>query len=120
MKRAIRYIAALLAAVIVIAIAYFSVRIEQQSTRDEAQPADIILVLGAAEYRGRPSSILFRDVSPNVRFRQCRQRVVAVISLVGHRFPRTFRMDSFAYLFVVRRRTWSATATSGCGRVFAT
>ena len=39
-------------------IAYFSVRIEQQSTRDEAQPADIILVLGAAEYRGRPSPVL--------------------------------------------------------------
>src|ERR1035441_292376 len=35
-----------------------SVRIEQQSTREEAQPADVILVLGAAEYRGRPSPVL--------------------------------------------------------------
>ena len=35
-----------------------SLRIEQQSTRDEAQPADVILVLGAAEYRGRPSPVL--------------------------------------------------------------
>jgi len=34
------------------------VRIEQQSQRDEAQPADVILVLGAAEYRGRPSPVL--------------------------------------------------------------
>ena len=33
-------------------------RIERQSTRDEAQPADVILVLGAAEYRGRPSPVL--------------------------------------------------------------
>ena len=33
-------------------------RIEQQCTRDEAQPADVILVLGAAEYRGRPSPVL--------------------------------------------------------------
>ena len=58
MKRAIGYIAALLAAAIAISIAYISVRIERQSTRDEAQPADIILVLGAAEYRGRPSPVL--------------------------------------------------------------
>ncbi len=32
--------------------------IERQSTVDEARPADIILVLGAAEYRGRPSPVL--------------------------------------------------------------
>jgi uncharacterized SAM-binding protein YcdF (DUF218 family) len=34
-----------------------SARIGQQSTREEAQPADVILVLGAAEYRGRPSQV---------------------------------------------------------------
>ncbi len=45
-------------AAILVAIAYVSVRIERQSTRDEAQAADIILVLGAAEYRGRPSPVL--------------------------------------------------------------
>jgi uncharacterized SAM-binding protein YcdF (DUF218 family) len=38
-------------------IAYVSRRIEQQSSRDEARQADIILVLGAAEYRGRPSPV---------------------------------------------------------------
>jgi uncharacterized SAM-binding protein YcdF (DUF218 family) len=43
---------------LLVAIAFLSVRIEQQSTRDEAQPADVILVLGAAEYRGRPSPVL--------------------------------------------------------------
>jgi len=32
--------------------------IRRQSDVDEAQPADVILVLGAAEYRGRPSPIL--------------------------------------------------------------
>ena len=42
----------------IVAVAYFSMRIEEQSTRDEAQPADVILVLGAAEYRGRPSPVL--------------------------------------------------------------
>ncbi|HXA22884.1 MAG TPA: YdcF family protein [Acetobacteraceae bacterium] len=39
-------------------VAFLSMRIEQQSARDEAQPADVILVLGAAEYRGRPSPVL--------------------------------------------------------------
>jgi uncharacterized SAM-binding protein YcdF (DUF218 family) len=37
---------------------WIALRVEQQSTREEAQPADIILVLGAAEYRGRPSPVL--------------------------------------------------------------
>jgi len=32
--------------------------IREQSTRDEVQPADVIVVLGAAEYRGRPSPVL--------------------------------------------------------------
>ena len=33
-------------------------RIERQSTRDEARPADVIVILGAAEYRGKPSPVL--------------------------------------------------------------
>src|SRR6266581_3254581 len=32
--------------------------IERQSNLDEARPADVIVVLGAAEYRGRPSPVL--------------------------------------------------------------
>ena len=32
--------------------------IERQSTIDEARTADVIVVLGAAEYRGRPSPVL--------------------------------------------------------------
>jgi uncharacterized SAM-binding protein YcdF (DUF218 family) len=58
MKRAVW--AAILSAVAALAvlIAYVSVRIERQSTRDEARDADVILVLGAAEYRGRPSQVL--------------------------------------------------------------
>jgi uncharacterized SAM-binding protein YcdF (DUF218 family) len=39
------------------AVGYLSVRIGQQATREEAQPADVILVLGAAEYSGRPSQV---------------------------------------------------------------
>src|SRR5579872_4786551 len=32
-------------------------QIRRQSAIDEAQPADVIIVLGAAEYRGRPSPV---------------------------------------------------------------
>ncbi|MBZ5575758.1 MAG: YdcF family protein [Acidobacteriia bacterium] len=39
-------------------VGYVSIRIEAQSAREEARPADVILVLGAAEYRGRPSPVL--------------------------------------------------------------
>jgi uncharacterized SAM-binding protein YcdF (DUF218 family) len=37
---------------------YVADRIERQSAIDESQPADVILVMGAAEYRGRPSPVL--------------------------------------------------------------
>jgi uncharacterized SAM-binding protein YcdF (DUF218 family) len=35
-----------------------SIRIGQQSTRDEATNADVIIVMGAAEYGGHPSPVL--------------------------------------------------------------
>ena len=51
---------AALVALVILAIGIVRVanRIERQSTVDEARPADIILVLGAAEYHGRPSPVL--------------------------------------------------------------
>ena len=39
-------------------LARLCVEIRDQSMLDEAKPADLILVLGAAEYRGRPSPVL--------------------------------------------------------------
>jgi uncharacterized SAM-binding protein YcdF (DUF218 family) len=39
-------------------IAVVAREIRQQSTVDEARPADVIIVLGAAEYRGKPSPVL--------------------------------------------------------------
>ncbi len=36
---------------------YLSARITQDWQRDEAQPADVIVVFGAAEYAGRPSPV---------------------------------------------------------------
>lgn len=38
-------------------LASVAARIRRQSMRDEARVADVILVLGAAEYRGRPSPV---------------------------------------------------------------
>lgn len=58
MKRVIGTAIFIMLAVFAALIAYVSLRIERQSTKDEARNADVILVLGAAEYRGRPSQVL--------------------------------------------------------------
>jgi uncharacterized SAM-binding protein YcdF (DUF218 family) len=58
MKKAVWYAIALAITASVVAIAVLSSRVEIQSQRDEARPADVILVLGAAEYRGKPSPVL--------------------------------------------------------------
>ncbi len=58
MKRIVWNAVAIGATVLIVWIASLSVRIEQQSLVEEARPADLILVLGAAEYRGRPSPVL--------------------------------------------------------------
>jgi uncharacterized SAM-binding protein YcdF (DUF218 family) len=58
MKRAIWGAIAVAITALFVYVAYLSARVERQSTIDEAQQADVILVLGAAEYRGRPSPVL--------------------------------------------------------------
>lgn len=58
MKRAFWNALVAVVSLFAVYIGFLSVRIEQQSRRDEAQPADLILVLGAAEYRGKPSPVL--------------------------------------------------------------
>lgn len=57
MKRLVWNAIAITFTVVAVALAYVSLEIERQSTRDEARPSDVILVLGAAEYRGRPSPV---------------------------------------------------------------
>lgn len=57
MKRTFWNAAALAGTLFMTFLVYVSIRIEQQAGLDEAQPADVILVLGAAEYRGRPSPV---------------------------------------------------------------
>src|SRR5437763_16556218 len=58
MKRALWGAAAVAIASFAVLIVFLAVRIQEQSEREEARPADLILVLGAAEYRGRPSPVL--------------------------------------------------------------
>src|SRR5512140_31069 len=43
--------------VLFVVLAVVSARITRQATRDEARPADAIVVFGAAEYAGRPSPV---------------------------------------------------------------
>lgn len=49
---------AIAGALLAVFLWYFTAEIERQAVIDEAQPADAIIVLGAAEYRGRPSPVL--------------------------------------------------------------
>jgi uncharacterized SAM-binding protein YcdF (DUF218 family) len=58
MKRKLLRATLLVLALPAVGIGYLALRIHQQSDVDEARPADVILVLGAAEYRGRPSPVL--------------------------------------------------------------
>jgi uncharacterized SAM-binding protein YcdF (DUF218 family) len=58
MKRAIAGLLILLVILILGYLFYVAKQIERQSNVDEAQDADVIIVLGAAEYHGRPSPVL--------------------------------------------------------------
>lgn len=57
-RRAFGKIVLALTAALVGYLAVLSLRIERESRRDEAGVADVIIVMGAAEYRGRPSPVL--------------------------------------------------------------
>jgi uncharacterized SAM-binding protein YcdF (DUF218 family) len=58
MKRLLAILAVVLALPMLTILAFLAQEIEMQSEVDEAQTADVIVVLGAAEYRGRPSPVL--------------------------------------------------------------
>ncbi len=56
--RILLFLALALLGVYLAALAVITNRIAQQARRDEARRADVILILGAAEYAGRPSPVL--------------------------------------------------------------
>ncbi|MCC7497611.1 MAG: YdcF family protein [Bryobacterales bacterium] len=58
MRRLLVFAALALTLLAVVFIASVALEIQRQSTRDETHPADVIVILGAAEYRGRPSPVL--------------------------------------------------------------
>jgi uncharacterized SAM-binding protein YcdF (DUF218 family) len=60
-RRAFEIVAAVVAAALLAAVVYvgsLTMAIKRQSVVDEARPADVIVILGAAAYRGRPSPTL--------------------------------------------------------------
>ncbi|HZS57455.1 MAG TPA: YdcF family protein [Bryobacteraceae bacterium] len=58
MKRAIAGLLVLFSLLILGYLVYLAKQIAQQSDLVEDHPADVIIVMGAAEYRGRPSPVL--------------------------------------------------------------
>lgn len=58
MKRLLLITGAVLLALLLAYLFWTAKQIERESTLDDAQRADVIIVLGAAEYRGRPSPVL--------------------------------------------------------------
>ena len=58
MKRFVGIALLLVLAGVAFEVVRVSKEIQQESLVDEAQPADAIIVLGAAEYRGKPSPVL--------------------------------------------------------------
>lgn len=58
MKRLIAISAAVVGLPLAVLLVWLGTEIKLQSSLDEAQKADVIVVLGAAEYSGRPSPVL--------------------------------------------------------------
>ncbi len=58
MKRILAITCLVCLAVLAGYLAFVAKQIARESTRDEAAASDVIVVLGAAEYRGRPSPVL--------------------------------------------------------------
>jgi len=58
MRRALAGLFLLLPVLLLAYLFYVAKQIAEQSTTDDAQKADVIIVMGAAEYHGRPSPVL--------------------------------------------------------------
>ncbi len=78
MRRLIQALAALTVASL-IALGYVYSEVSRQADRDEARRADAIVVLGAAQYNGRPSPVLKArlDHALELYDRELAQRIIA-------------------------------------------
>ncbi len=57
-NRVVRLALIVVLTIIAVVVIRTAIHIEHQAVRDEARAADVIVVLGAAEYRGKPSPVL--------------------------------------------------------------
>ena len=102
MRRAV-WIAVLLAAGTLAGyITDVSVRVGRQAARDEAQPADVILVLGAAEYRGRPSQVLRARLDHALELYQ-RKLAPHILTTGGAGGDRVFTEGGVGRLYLIER-----------------
>ena len=88
MRRVIRIVRRIGLAVFSLVFIYLSVTFVQvwmASRRDEARPSDAIIVLGAAEYDGRPSPVLAARLDHAIQL--YRDGIAPVIVVTGGRVP---------------------------------
>lgn len=82
-------------------IATVAREIRLQSTVDEAQPADVIVVLGAAEYRGRPSPVLEARLN-HALFLYLRNLAPRILTTGGRGGDPTFSEGEVAHAYLSR------------------
>jgi uncharacterized SAM-binding protein YcdF (DUF218 family) len=82
-------------------IATVAREIRLQSTVDEVQPADVIVVLGAAEYRGRPSPVLEARLN-HALFLYLQNLAPRILTTGGRGGDPTFTEGEVAYAYLSR------------------
>jgi len=76
--------------------------IRLQSTVDEARPADVIVVLGAAEYRGRPSPVLEARLN-HALFLYLQDLAPRILTTGGKGGDPSFTEGEVAHAYLARR-----------------
>jgi uncharacterized SAM-binding protein YcdF (DUF218 family) len=75
--------------------------IQRQSTVDEAEPADVIVVLGAAEYRGKPSPVLEARLN-HALYLYLRRMAPRILTTGGKGGDPTFTEGEVAHAYLSR------------------
>lgn len=85
MRRDVTRLALASLAGLLFVIAYVSFRIWDQGNRDDSRPADVIVVLGAAQFDGRPSSVFQARLEHAVALYQA--GVAPILVVTGGKLP---------------------------------
>jgi uncharacterized SAM-binding protein YcdF (DUF218 family) len=105
MKRVVLIVGLSVAALAVISagmeIASVAREIRQQSMIDEARPADVIIVLGAAEYRGKPSPVLEARLN-HALFLYLQHMAPRILTTGGAGGDKTFTEGGVAHAYLSR------------------